>query len=240
MPLQVSRVSTAFATRPSGSNPNTSVISLHNRPNPEAVRIPMMRVNSSDPNEKRPSASIRHMKRKGWWRLCGGESCDRLLSGSGGNSTACIGGTVAVFRNGNSASGSGNGAGSVEERSETFGSSRTTSPMSPPLPTRCSTNRQSPTEVSARPSRSALSRKPSSPPSARLPMLNSGRPLLAGGDEPAVARECSHRHIDAIHQSLQSFDKRHAATGRLSGPNEDGAADARKFEPRAGAGEKAS
>ena len=34
MPLQVSRVAMARATRPCGSTPNTSAISLHNRPKP--------------------------------------------------------------------------------------------------------------------------------------------------------------------------------------------------------------
>ena len=65
MPLQVLPVATALATRPSGSSPNASAISLHRRPKPAAVCAPIRRVNSSDPSEKRPSASICHMKRSG-------------------------------------------------------------------------------------------------------------------------------------------------------------------------------
>ena len=60
-----------LATRPSGSSPNTSAISLHSRPKPAAVRAPIRRVNSSEPSEKRPSASICHMKRSGCRRGSG-------------------------------------------------------------------------------------------------------------------------------------------------------------------------
>ena len=45
-----------LGTRPSGSSPNASAISLQSRPKPAAVRAPIRRVNSSEPSEKRPSA----------------------------------------------------------------------------------------------------------------------------------------------------------------------------------------
>ena len=44
------------------------------RPKPAAVRVPIRRVNSSEPSEKRPSASICHMKRSGCRRGFGAGS----------------------------------------------------------------------------------------------------------------------------------------------------------------------
>ena len=65
-----------------GSSPNASAISLHSRPKPAAVREPIRRVNSSEPSEKRPSASICHMKRSGCRRVFGaGSSSHRWRSG---------------------------------------------------------------------------------------------------------------------------------------------------------------
>src|SRR5258708_3037487 len=66
MPLQVSRVATALRTRPSGSSPNTSAISLHSRPKPAAVRAPIRRGDSSGAGQKGPPPAIRpHKPRRG-------------------------------------------------------------------------------------------------------------------------------------------------------------------------------
>src|SRR2546426_11692006 len=105
MPVQVSRVATALRTRPSGSCPNASAISRHGRPKPAAVRGPIRPVNSPGSSEKRPSASIRHVKRNGCWRGSGEGSPSHDGASAGGGGAEGIGGGGAGGGGGGGANG---------------------------------------------------------------------------------------------------------------------------------------
>ena len=88
-PLQVRRLAMASANAPSGSSWNSSAISRHGRPSPAALRGPISRLNSSEPIEKRCSASSCQVKRSGWRRGCvSGSSYQATSAGPAGRSSA--------------------------------------------------------------------------------------------------------------------------------------------------------